>query len=80
LWPATNLLAGSSQPTLEVIRKLATTLGVSSDQLLFDEGEHGADDDLEAISRFDEEEQRIVRSVLEEVTMTYSRNGNRLTL
>lgn len=61
--------AGSSQPTLEVIRKLATALSVTSDQLLFGKDERGPDDDLklqfEAISQFDEEEKRVVRSVLE---------------
>jgi transcriptional regulator with XRE-family HTH domain len=61
--------AGSSQPTLEVIRKLATALSVSSDQLLFGKDERGPDDDLrlqfEAISGFDEEEKRVVRSLLE---------------
>lgn len=61
--------AGSSQPTLDVIRKLATALSVTSDQLLFGKDERGPDDDLklqfEAISRFDEDEKRVVRSVLE---------------
>lgn len=61
--------AGSSQPTLEVIRKLATALSVSSDQLLFGKDERGPDYDLrlqfEAVSRFDEEEKRVVRSLLE---------------
>ena len=61
--------AGSSQPTLEVIRKLATALSVTSDQLLFGKDERGPDDDLrlqfEAISRFDDDEKRVVRSVLE---------------
>jgi len=61
--------AGSSQPTLDVIRKLATALSVTSDQLLFGKDERGPDDDLrlqfEAVSRFDEEEKRVVRSLLE---------------
>lgn len=61
--------AGSSQPTLDVIRKLATALSVTSDQLLFGKDERGPDDDLrlqfEAISQFDDEEKRVVRSVLE---------------
>jgi transcriptional regulator with XRE-family HTH domain len=61
--------AGSSQPTLDVIRNLATALSVSSDQLLFGKDERGPDDDLrlqfEAVSRFDEEEKRVVRSLLE---------------
>jgi transcriptional regulator with XRE-family HTH domain len=67
--------AGSSQPTLEVIRKLATALSVSSDQLLFGKDERGPDDDLrlqfEAISRFDEEEKRVVRSVLESMILKH---------
>lgn len=61
--------AGSSQPTLDVIRKLAVVLGVSSDQLLFGKNERGPDDELrlqfEAVSQFDAEEKRVVRSLLE---------------
>ena len=68
--------AGSSQPTLEVIRKLATALSVSSDELLFGKDERGPDDDLrlqiEAISRFDEEEKRVVRSVLEGMILKHA--------
>ena len=61
--------AGTSQPTLDVIRKLSTALQVSADMLLFGTDERGPDGDLrlqfEAVSRFDEEEKRVVRSVLE---------------
>jgi len=61
--------AGTSQPTLDVIRNLATALQVSADVLLFGKDERGPDDDLrlqfEAVSRFDEEEKRVVRSLLE---------------
>jgi len=61
--------AGSSQPTLEVIRKLAVALSVSADVLLFGKGERGPDEDLrlqfEAVARFDAEEKKVVRSVLE---------------
>jgi transcriptional regulator with XRE-family HTH domain len=61
--------AGSSQPTLDVIRNLAKALSVTSDQLLFGRDERGPDDDLrlqfEAVSRFDPEEKQVVRSVLE---------------
>lgn len=61
--------AGSSQPTLDVIRKLAQALSVSADELLFGKDERGPDDDLrlqfEAVSRFDPEEKQVVRSVLE---------------
>ena len=61
--------AGTSQPTLDVIRKLSTALQVSADMLLFGKDERGPDDDLrlqfEAVSRFDAEEKNVVRSLLE---------------
>ncbi len=61
--------AGSSQPALEVIRKIATALQVSADMLLFGKDERCPDDDLrvqfEAISRFDPDERHVVRSLLE---------------
>jgi transcriptional regulator with XRE-family HTH domain len=61
--------AGASQPTLDVIRKLSIALQVSADMLLFGKDQRGPDDDLrlqfEAVSGFDEEEKRVVRSLLE---------------
>ncbi|MGO9130068.1 MAG: helix-turn-helix domain-containing protein, partial [Bryobacteraceae bacterium] len=61
--------AGASQPTLDVIRRLATALSVSADLLLFGKDERGPDDDLrlqfEAVSRFGAEEKQVVRSLLE---------------
>lgn len=67
--------AGTSQPTLEVIRKLSQALRVSADELLFGKAERGPDEDLrlqfEAISRFNEEEKKVVRSVLEGLLLTH---------
>lgn len=61
--------AGASQPTLDVIRKLATALNVSADLLLFGKDERGPDDELrmqfEAVTRFDPEEKQVIRSLLE---------------
>lgn len=60
---------GVSQPTLEVIRKLAVALNVTADELIFDKDERGPDDDLrlqfEAVSHFDGEERKVVKSVLD---------------
>jgi transcriptional regulator with XRE-family HTH domain len=60
--------AGTSQPTLDVIRSLAVALGVSADELLFAEDERGPSDDLklqfEAVSRFDPEAKKVVQQVL----------------
>lgn len=61
--------AGASQPTLDVIRNLAKALRVTSDELLFGTTERGPDEDLrlqfEAVARFDAEEKKAVRSVLD---------------
>jgi transcriptional regulator with XRE-family HTH domain len=67
--------AGTSQPTLEVIRKLSQALRVSADELLFGKTQRGPDEDLrlqfEAISRFNEDEKKVVRSVLEGLLLTH---------
>jgi len=61
--------AGTSQPTLEVIRKLAIALSVSADLLIFDKDERGPDDELrlqfEAIGKFSKPEKQVAKAVLE---------------
>jgi transcriptional regulator with XRE-family HTH domain len=63
--------SGTSQPTLDVIRRLAIALGVSADMLVFDEEERGPSDALryqfETISRMSEHEQEMVRELLDAV-------------
>lgn len=60
---------GRSQPSLEVIKKLAVALSVTTDALLFDSEERGPEDDLklqfEAVSRLSPEEKRIIRELIE---------------
>lgn len=61
--------AADSQPTLDVIRRLAISLSVSADVLVFDKNERDPDDDLrlqfEAISQFEPEEKKIIKALLE---------------
>lgn len=61
--------SGTSQPTLDVIRKLAVELGATADELVFDVDERGPDQELrlafEAISRFDADDKKVARAVLE---------------
>ena len=61
--------AVASQPALDVIRKIAAALPVSTDLPLSGQDERGPDDGLrlqfEAISCFDEEEKRVMRSLLD---------------
>lgn len=60
---------GTSQPALDVIRRLAIALGISADMLVFDETERGPCEALrfqfETVSRFSEHEQSVVRELLD---------------
>lgn len=67
--------AGTSQPTLDVIKKMAVALSVSADALIFEPDERGPDDDLrlqfEAIARLDPEERQVVKAVLESMIIRH---------
>ncbi|MFV2074387.1 MAG: helix-turn-helix domain-containing protein [Thermoanaerobaculales bacterium] len=60
---------GVSQPSLEILRKLAVALSVRADELLFDEYDRGPTDDFrlefEAVARLDKDEQQLVRYFIE---------------
>ena len=60
---------GASQPTLNVLINMAKILSVSADTLLFGKNSRGPSEDLllqfEAISKFDEDEKKLVRAMLE---------------
>jgi transcriptional regulator with XRE-family HTH domain len=66
---------GTSQPTLEVLRKLAIALSVSADVLLFDKNERGPDEDLrlqfEAVSRLNSDEKHVIREVVESMLIKH---------
>ena len=61
--------SGASQPTLDVIRRLAVALQVSADVLIFGADERGPDGELllqfEAISKFAAEEKQVIKALLE---------------
>jgi transcriptional regulator with XRE-family HTH domain len=67
--------AGNSQPTLDVLRRLAVALGVSADVLLFDKDERGPDEALklkfEALREFNPDERRIVEGVLDSLIVQH---------
>jgi transcriptional regulator with XRE-family HTH domain len=61
---------GTSQPTLDVLRRMARALGVSADVLIFDEDERGPQDPglrqhLAALDVLDPDELAAVRTVIE---------------
>ena len=61
--------AEQALPSLDALKKIAVALHVSTDFLLFEEHERGPSDDLalqfEAISQMPDDEQMVVREVLE---------------
>lgn len=63
--------AGHAQPTAEALKKLALALHVTSDALLFEEGEREPDDDLklrfEAIAAMLPAEQEVAKAVLDAI-------------
>ena len=60
---------GESQPTLEVIRKLAVALNVPGDMLLFDEDERKPHEgfifQLEALIQLDLEDKKSIRALID---------------
>jgi len=60
---------GSTQPALDVIRKLAIALSATADMLVFDKNERDPSNGLrlqfEAINQFDEEDKLVAQDVLE---------------
>jgi transcriptional regulator with XRE-family HTH domain len=67
--------AAQAQPSLEVLKKIARSLHVSTDFLLFDEHERVPEDSfalqLEAISQLPDQEQLIIREVLDSLLIKY---------
>ncbi len=60
---------GSSQPTLDVIRRLAVALSVSADALVFESDERGPDEDLrlkfEAVRAMADDDKHVIASLLD---------------
>lgn len=60
---------GASQPSLDALKKIALTLSVSLDDLVFGDAERGPDEALklkfEALRQFDADERKIAEGVLD---------------
>jgi transcriptional regulator with XRE-family HTH domain len=67
--------AGSAQPTLEALTRLAQTLSVSLDELVFEENERGPSDELrlqfEAVSQMPAQERSVIRELLDGMILKY---------
>jgi transcriptional regulator with XRE-family HTH domain len=61
--------SGTSQPTLDVIKKIAVALSVTADELIFEVEERQPDDSLnlllEGVSRLDPDEKHVIREIIE---------------
>jgi transcriptional regulator with XRE-family HTH domain len=68
--------AGTSQPSAEALRKIAKCFGVTTDWLLFEEGERGPDEDLrlqfEAMGQLSPEEKGVAKAVLEGLLLKHA--------
>lgn len=67
--------SGSSEPSMDALRRLALALGTSTDALVFEESERGPDEELrlqfEAVRRFDPEEKKIARALLDSLILKH---------
>jgi len=67
--------SGTSQPTLDVIKKLAVTLSVTTDELIFEAGERKPDDSLllllEGIGGLDADEKHVIKEIVEGILLKH---------
>jgi transcriptional regulator with XRE-family HTH domain len=67
--------AGSSEPSAEALRKIARTFAITTDWLLFEEGERLPSDDLalqfEAVQQLSDDERAVIREVVESLIIKY---------
>lgn len=67
--------SGETQPSLDILKRIAVTFNVSADWLIFEESEREPQDELklkfEAIKQMDEEELKSVTSVLDALILKH---------
>ena len=70
--------AGTAQPTLETLVKLAKELHTSLDDLVFGEDQRGPAEDLkmqfEALNQFNEEEKHVAKVLLDSLILKHTAN------
>ncbi|MEN9866179.1 MAG: hypothetical protein RL748_1769 [Pseudomonadota bacterium] len=67
--------SGNSQPTLDVIKKLAVALSVTTDELIFETDERKPDDSLlllmEGIAGLDPDEKHVIKEIVEGILLKH---------
>jgi len=68
--------SGDTQPSLDVLRKIAIALNISADLLLFNEGERDLPNNLqlkfEAVSQMSEEDQKTIQSLIDGMILKHT--------
>jgi len=66
---------GHAQPTLDVIKRLAVALSVTTDELIFEQGERQPDESLnlllEGISILGKEEKHMIKEIIEGILLKH---------
>ncbi|MCT4938883.1 helix-turn-helix domain-containing protein [Pseudomonas aeruginosa] len=67
--------SGEAQPSLEILKKVATAFNVTTDWLVFEQGEREPQDELklkfEAVAQMDEEERRSILALLDAMILKH---------
>jgi transcriptional regulator with XRE-family HTH domain len=67
--------SGEAQPSLDILKKIATAFNVTTDWLIFEEGERDPQDQLklkfEAIAQMDSSEQQTVNAILDAMILKH---------
>ena len=77
--------AGQAQPSIEILKKIATAFNVTTDWLIFEAGERELPDSLqlkfEAVSQMSEDDQQAIQSLIDGMILKHTANqlGSRKT-
>ncbi len=68
--------AGQAQPSVEILKKIATAFHVTTDWLIFDEGERDLPNNLqlkfEAVSQMSDEDQRAIQLLIDGMILKHT--------
>ncbi|MCP4491933.1 MAG: helix-turn-helix transcriptional regulator [Gammaproteobacteria bacterium] len=70
--------AGQAQPSVEILKKIATAFNVTADWLIFEEGERDLPDGLqlkfEAVSQMSKDDQHTIQSLIDGMILKHTAN------
>ena len=74
----TPLNLGTTQPSVELLKKIATAFNVTTDFLIFEEGKRDLPNELqlkfEAVSQMSAEDQRTIQSLIDGMILKHTAN------